>query len=147
MRRGRLPPRLYGEAVLPERNHAPEDADVGRAVRPERRGSVVVVEPEAGPRQPPVDGAPAAEVERRQIPGVDPVRAWRMRVGVDQTVAERELRDHRRRPLLAGPDLAAAELRGLLALPRLPLLPRLLLDHVDAGQARLGDPAAQVCST
>src|SRR5262249_53342561 len=106
---GRLPARSDGKAGSRKGHYAPEDANIGRAVWPERHGGVVVVEAEAGPGQAPVDGPPAAEIEGGQIPGVDPARSRRLRVGVDEAVVEGELGDDRRSHLGAGPRGPAAE--------------------------------------
>src|SRR6476659_8984870 len=95
---------------------AAEDADVGRAVRRERHGGVVVVVAEAGAGEAAVDGLASAEVQRGEVPRVEVVVARRLRVRVDQPVAERQLRDHRGRALLARPDGLAAVGRGRGAL-------------------------------
>src|SRR4051794_2281516 len=67
---GRSPSRSDGEAALRQRHEAAEDTHVGGPGGAQGDRRVVVVEAEAGSREPPVDGAAAPEVERGQIPGV-----------------------------------------------------------------------------
>src|SRR5215217_1237027 len=100
---------LRRRARVAHGHQAAERSHVGGPVGADRHRRVVVVEAEPLAGQPPEHRLARAEVDRGQVPAVAAVRlVRRVRVDVDQAVAKRQLRHHRRRGLARVPDGLAA---------------------------------------